>query len=577
MLSTEFSHPYEDFAFQLSKITTSPLVAINNGKLIMYAVEQSVEFKDISHILYAMEDTYPKFKKICERPKSHLRAINEVRSIDTVKRVGYESISYLASHSEDWLARTASGLKPARLFSRVEEDDFQIYENRVVKTAIDLICTYLNLKNAELKDKIGQIRVIVNSQKENIMHGFGFDKSFKQAVSELTKKSTNMDDDRSKQLEDAEFLYGLTVDLLKKYRNLTRSRLYKYLKRSKHITNPLNETNILLMDKDYSAIFKWWKKFQKEIAQKEFDNPIPEDSSELQNNYKSFCKILCEYAAHRMNFEQTSEDAFRRDSDDIQIMVKQDGENIVVEIVEIQKFELKLENLACPESKEGFENKNGILYWENKKEDKEIDNFCKSLKTKEKRNPDFTNLKQKLLNKQKDKSEAKIYKISIIPTFCDIKDNMKYSKTDSDITVVAMPKCKSDEQKHTSYAKQKGKEIAFLPLTMFDINSYRRLQELFLRLIVKIGKDKCPYCGKDMRNNECSDCKLRMIKTTCSYCKEKYTYLRYDSKEDALKQIKGIDKDDFYAMDSRFQYKDIVELHIDENLRIKPICPNCYS
>ena len=123
----------------------------------MYAVDQSTEVTDWTGTFNQIEEALKDFKAICEKPKSHLKAVNEVRPIDTVKRVGYESIPYLASHSEDWLARTASGLKPARLFSRVEDDDYQIYENRVVKTLVDLIIQFLRKKEKGLKDQCEQL------------------------------------------------------------------------------------------------------------------------------------------------------------------------------------------------------------------------------------------------------------------------------------------------------------------------------------------------------------------------------------------------------------------------------------
>ena len=115
------------------------------------------ENEKIYYIIDALNEAINRKKKVSfqyftynvkkqKKLKSHLKAVNEVRPIETVKRIGYESIPYLAAHSEDWLARTASGLKPARLFSRVEDDEFQIYENRVTKTLIDLILSFLRKK-----------------------------------------------------------------------------------------------------------------------------------------------------------------------------------------------------------------------------------------------------------------------------------------------------------------------------------------------------------------------------------------------------------------------------------------------
>jgi hypothetical protein len=605
-LPPEFSSVYGDFGYQFSKITGNSLDAVTSGNLKLYAEEQSAEIKDISDILKKIDAAYPAFKRICERPKSHLRAVNEVRSIDTVKRVGYESIPYLASHSEDWLARTASGLKPARLFSRVEDDDMQIYENRFVKTAIDLIGSFLRRSRADLKDKKSQITSIINSSVQT--NGFGFDAGFARAVAELIQQSGDRNDSRPKQLELAEKLYKTATGLWKKYRDLHRSMLYKDLRKAKPVTNPLNETNILMLDKNYHAVFRLWKNIHKEIAPKRDDTVNIENSAELQSNYMVYCRVLCEYAAHSLGFKLSGSGIFRR-GDDIQIAIREENERISVRITDIKRLELKIEGpLVCPlqdgKSDSNFEYRNGTLSWNNDTTEDGIDDFCKLLKTRESRGSkqqkeqqDYNRLKGELLQKTKQYNTKKVIgNMVIFPAFYDVEDETQgrfsdcmKKKVEHEIpegagyAVIALPKCQSGERRLTSYAKRYGEKTAFLPLTMFDINSYRRLQLLFLRLITGAGKDTCPCCGGDMRVSEknCRECKnknckLIVTKTFCGVpdCKREYTYLRYDVRQEILNKMKAVDTDDFYANDSVFQYKDIVDLSIGEK-NIRPVCPEC--
>ena len=153
-LPMKYAKVYEQFLYEYQEKKNDEISSIQKGAIRLYAVDQSSEVYDWSEVFNQIENAYSAFKIICEKPKSHLKAVNEVRPIETVKRIGYESIPYLAAHSEDWLARTASGLKPARLFSRVEDDEFQIYENRVVKTLIDLILGFLRRTEKELRGAI---------------------------------------------------------------------------------------------------------------------------------------------------------------------------------------------------------------------------------------------------------------------------------------------------------------------------------------------------------------------------------------------------------------------------------------
>lgn len=121
--------------------------------------------------------------------------------------------------------------KASETFSRVEDDEYQIYENRVVKTLIDLILAFLRKTEKELRDQSEQLRGIINSSVQT--GSFGFDVSFQKAVAELLSSDDKDSEYRSKALDLAEKLHRQARRLLKKYRGLRQSRLYRYLKRAK--------------------------------------------------------------------------------------------------------------------------------------------------------------------------------------------------------------------------------------------------------------------------------------------------------------------------------------------------------
>lgn len=115
--------------------------------------------------------------------------------------------------------------------------------------------------------------------------------------------------------------------------------------------------------------------------------------------------------------------------------------------------------------------------------------------------------------------------------------------TEAMYVIVAMPKCDEYEQKIISYAKSRDECVQFLPLTMFDINSFRRLQNVLLRQIVMINKSKCPCCGQEFRRSGnqmiCYNCsQLTITKMQCPNpeCKHEYVYLSYDVSNDTLEK-----------------------------------------
>jgi len=608
LLSTKYARAYEQFLYEYRDMEFDEISSIQQGGLKLYAVDQSTEVRDYTEVFDQISDAFNAFKTICEKPKSHLKAINEVRPIETVKRIGYESIPYLAAHSEDWLARTASGLKPARLFSRVEDDEYQIYENRVVKTLIDLILSFIRRTEKQLRDQRDQLRGIMNSSVQ--MGSFGFDVGFQKAVSELMSSDDKGDEYRCKSLELVEKLQKQAYTLLKRYRTLRQMRLYRYLKKSKPVLNPLNETNILAMDKHYSVIYKLWRTIHHVIAPKiiEEENQIAFD--DICDDYQQFCATLCGYSAHVIGFELIEDGHYQRNSDDIdlQITCSDDG------LVRVTLKDIKPRTISVPSGIDvpvcAGTSRNRIAYdgrnltWPNDITDDEIDSLCSLFKTRESRGKEqneekrkYAALKSLLDQAQRSYSDPRASSFVIIPTAIEVGAENRtafrravvqlaqkhLTDNPNDQVVVALPVCNESEQKITEYAKENDQIISLLPLTMFDINSFRRLQNILYQRILRLEKDSCPNCGGIMRKHGnqsvCDNCnQLILTRTICPNpdCRYEYVYMGYDVPAATLKKMQSVDRDSFFEWDSLYQYKNAVNMSVDTG-KIRTICPCCHQ
>lgn len=599
-----FSSAYEQFHYEYLRKDTNEIDSIINGSLKLYAVDQSTEVKDLTDILDQIELAYSSFKSICEKPKSHLKAINEVRPIETVKRIGYESIPYLAAHSEDWLARTASGLKPARLFSRVEDDDYQIYENRVVKTLIDLIIPFLRRTERDMKEKYAQLEGIMNSGVQT--GSFGFDVTFKKAISELIKSDEKADKYRSEAMELADKLGKRAKVLLKRYVSLRQTRLYKQLKKSKLVTNPLNETNILLMDKHYSVAFKLWKSIHKVLASKQQDQVKESSAREDFLSYKQFCMTLVGYAAHVLGFDVETDGKYIR-YDEIGVSIEDNNDVIEIGVYDIAEHEMNVPGgmvlpIAPGEKYSVFRYDGRKLYWSCDISDHNIEEFASMLKPKGKpgkeqneQRRNYTELKRAIGDREHEYPNSQKYKVIIVPCMVDIKSETRNSFRDyvnekfgnirekygADLVIAALPKCQEDEQCLVTYAYEDEDTILVLPLSMFDINSFRRIQNVLLRKIIQIGKETCPCCGGVMRKDEnraiCDSCSgLVLTNTICPEedCKQSYKYLGYMASTETIQKMEDVDVNNFFQKDSLYQYKNIVKMRIS-NKKLITVCPHC--
>lgn len=605
-LSNKFSKAYEQFGYEYRDMEFDEIGSIQVGSLKLYAVDQSTDVSDYTEIFNQIETAFNSVKTICEKPKSHLKAVNEVRPIETVKRIGYESIPYLAAHSEDWLARTVSGLKPARLFSRVEDDEFQIYENRVVKTLIDLILAFLRKTEKQLRDQRDQLRGIMNSSVQT--GSFGFDVTFQKAVSELMSSDDKGDEYRSKSLELVEKLQARAYYLLKHYRTLRQTKLYRYLKKARIVSNPLNETNILVLDKQYSVVFKLWKAIHHVIAPKATEEESLIAFDDTCVDYQQFCASLCGYSAHVLNFELINNGYYKRITDNIELRVEcTEAGLVIVTLRDVEPRTMTVPSridipILPGEEYNRIAYDGSILTWSSDITDDEIDSFCSLFKTRESRGREqseekrkYAALKSILDQEQRSYKKPRKTRFVIVPTAVEVsaenrsafKQAMEgaahrlHEEFEKSQIIVALPICNESEQNLTEYAKNYQQEISLLPITMFDINSFRRIQNVLYREILKLGKTTCPSCGGPMRQRDnqyvCDSCsQLMLTRTICSNpeCRKEYLYMSYDINEATLQKMKKIHKDSFFEWDSLYQYKDVVQMSVETG-RLHAVCPHC--
>lgn len=239
-----------------------------------------------------------KFPHIFQKPKQHLKQVNEVRPAAVVSRIGQESISHLASHSEHWKGIKVSGLVPERLLARILEDDYAIYENRAVKTLVDKLYKEMKALNNENIDCSMQMDMddglSLSSEQKSYFH-----------ARELLMRGMNDDsimlnqmllDDQRKTIEH----------ILEKLGQCRSTPLYRTLKRQKPVTGRLKRTNIFMMDKYYKEAYRLW-----ELLSQKQEFSVYDEIQDIGAGYEIFCKILFVFALRYFSFVQGRE-LFRR-------------------------------------------------------------------------------------------------------------------------------------------------------------------------------------------------------------------------------------------------------------------------
>jgi hypothetical protein len=237
------------------------------------SVEEDRKLEEIRRHIKHLVDVF-------HRPKLHLKSNNEIRPVESVSRIGHEAIKHLASHSEHWEARKASGLIPRRLLAKTLEDNYKIYENIAAKCLVDKLYSYAINKRDTLKNISMQM-----PSEDSFMSVSDEQKSYFKAREILLKGYSNDDIQYinsmlEDQIEQANYIIG-------KLSECKETLLYRELKHSKKMVGPLKPTNIFMMDKNYKYVYKLWYTISDEF----YEESIIRDK-EITDEYELYCQTL---------------------------------------------------------------------------------------------------------------------------------------------------------------------------------------------------------------------------------------------------------------------------------------------
>lgn len=549
------------------------------------------------------------------KPKQHLKQVNEIRPTAVASRIGQESIRYLASHSEHWKGIKANGLIPERLLARVLEEDLAIYENKAAKTLVDefmRIVTRLRLEtmDCQLQINMDDSHSVSSEQK-----------SYFKAKDALLKGLDDEDLYIQQEIlaEQTEKLSEI-LDLLSECKS---TQLYRALRRSAPIRRKLKQTNIFMKDKYYKYVYKLWNLLDgvNKVGIEEIAKPI-------EDEYDIFCRVLLLFALRYYNFqaEDEQQDVLYKGklADSVyrfgnwKAKVYEEDAGFVLEMskhneiqVNLQQFEIAdnlLNNVLS-----GVWYKNGILSVDHALNDKEQETLVSAARVcwpKNKQKTYASEMKQRMYAEFFYYSTTS-HKILFVPWKYCLPDNVEQIRETLKIVQSEIPMDCYDEcfiltisrpnevtgvddasvlQQLLNYGdanEDKGlkqSKIGVIPISLSDINSYRRYTKIFLSHMVALDdtRDICPICGQKLYQNgnayECRNtyCQFELIETKCPKCKEKYVFSRYPlSKLAITKRVDSIGFKMLYE-ENRLAFKNITEAVIDKKSeKLIPICPHC--
>ncbi len=553
------------------------------------------------------------FRRVCNKPRNGLKTISEVRPIDTVKRIGYEAIPHLAAHPENWQARRVNGVMPARLFSRVSELDFAIYENRFVLMVLSKLLKNLDRKRQEWKmiDRLNELQQFKGGQFAVIK----YDRAYEERLKEIFGILQGTD------IPLSEKAYRQIRHLYSQYYSLLATPLYRYTHRTKLLTDShVHETNILLFDKDYRNIYNFWQASQKVLGpvQEEKNRPISTQA------YASFCRYSTYFSLHSLGFSG-EDNCLQRATDKLRVYIQQQSKKDIPQLT-LQLYPVKklsrtlwkqinpahvIAHLEKNPSIKGEWKLSDNLYWW-KVPDEQIRLACgiesglwnRELYAVPQMHPQQehcftvdifplnTLVQQQIAGQIKSTPRQKTAAQNSAPvTFSAQWSQLFLPQPTNYCRVFAMPELDEDVLAKPHKLPQPffvlspksniGWAECWVKLSLLDAE-YRRIQRILLGAIAVLqiqqgttGKT-CPFCGASMRYDAntgrsiCDSCSFVSGITVCRHCNTQYYYTQ-------LKDLAFRDIDRPLSPEEKetlFAFRDLVDY--DKNAQNKPVplCPN---
>ncbi len=561
-----------------------------------------------------------KLPHIFNKPKQHLKQVNDVRPAAVVSRIGQEAIRHLASHSEHWKGIKASGLIPERLLARTLEDDCAIYENLATKTMVDKLYHEMKMLNEENIDCYMQMNVddghAVSGEQKIYFH----------ARDILLK---GMDDEAVafNQLlleEQQKYIF----EILEKLGKCRSTSLYRTLKKAKPVHGKLKKTNIFMMDKYYKYVYELWNLLENRQKVAPYDT-----AQDIKGEYALFCKTLFIFALRYFQFRSEDQpgDVFVDDKLG-NINYSFDRWNLVMENAWIEgldidgfatqmsiKSSIKIKCSPINISPEltakyfGVKLVDDTLLFDRVLDNKEQENFIKRVKTgwpKNKQKNWTSELKQKLytafanVDIKYEKALFVPWKYLLPDNTEDIKETLRQIKAKVDLAkydkvyllIASRPNEFSNVEdgkvlssllsygKANAAIERKKDNVGVIPIGLNDINSYRRYTKILLEQMIALDAERktCPICGDmlnlgrgDQKNiATCHTCGFQIINTKCSHCGQDYTFTRYILPKSTTMANVANAGFKIIAEEHKFGFKNITDVFLEDG-NIHPLCPHC--
>ncbi|MCQ2795437.1 MAG: hypothetical protein MJ214_04475 [Bacilli bacterium] len=284
---------YSSIASFVNKNKTLDFYKFDNfitNKISLFIVHENIDFESIEATVEMIEGYMRYLISIFVKPIINLKDVEEIVPIEMVRKIGSDTLSYSAIHSELWSNFTSQGIKPRKLLTHTVDNDYRIYENQIFAQLVDDILIYLKKKLRDIRNLIFASQQLKFNLLERLDHT-----NYYLAIGKLHSgyiRNFNS------------YYYALPLNiritkLISTIEGYCKYKVYQLNKKRKKRL-PLKLTNILKMQKNYHQIYLLAKKFNKVLPK--YKKFTTRELKRFEDSYFEYCAIMSIFSITHLNF-----------------------------------------------------------------------------------------------------------------------------------------------------------------------------------------------------------------------------------------------------------------------------------
>lgn len=255
-------------------------------------ISEQVDLLPLEHLV---REHCGHLETVCRKPRAHLQVEIERAPVSKARRVPAAAASYLAAHTEDWERPLLRGILPKRILAEVQQDQIDIYENRVTARLLDNLGAYLNRRIQLLRRLLK-----VFQEKEDYSSSIAGTYQRERRMSQLWGDSIDANEGRRKAEVALEELQVLKYRLM----GLLGSPLYEEVPRRALVAATLRSTNVLTNDQHYRRVAELWREWS-HLGAGRTQSPaeLHAEAQRLSRGLDAFAMLLAVRALDTLGYE----------------------------------------------------------------------------------------------------------------------------------------------------------------------------------------------------------------------------------------------------------------------------------